>query len=284
MQYPEYVVPSSWDEAVQLLRNNKNAKLLAGGTDLLVALNEGKLSSNYLIDLRQSSSSYHDIVPHNGELQIGALTIVENIARSELVREKAPVLAQAAGLLGSWQIRNMATIGGNICNASPAADLAPALLVLEAMAEIQDKDGIRQVPLIDFFTGPGSTVLGKSGILRRVKIPFRPSGAHSQYLKLTIRKSMDLPLVGVAVLLQVDAGVCKDVRIALGAVAPTPMRARKAEATLLGKRLTEELIIKASEVAAGECSPLSDIRASADYRREMIKVYSHRALFFSSGL
>lgn len=274
----KYVAPSNWDEALELLQDHQGAKLLAGGTDLMVAINKGKESPDYLIDLKQLEMLNDDVILQNGGLQIEALATIDTIARSALVRDNASILAQAAGLLGSWQVRNIATLGGNLCNASPAADLAPALLVLEALAEIQEPDGTKCVPICDFFTGPGGTVLGEAGILRRVKIPPLPTGVFSYYSKFTIRKSMDLPLVGVAVLMQVNEGVCQKARVALGAVAPTPMRAYSTEAVLNGNKLTEELLNVAAETAANECSPLSDIRASADYRREMIKIYTRRTL------
>jgi carbon-monoxide dehydrogenase medium subunit len=190
-----------------------------------------------------------------------------------------PLLAQAAAKLGSVQVRHRATIGGNLCNASPSADTASALLALDAQVEIFGKAGTRVIDLDKFFLGPGATVLGDGELLTRLKIPLTRNRQGSVYYKLSTRKAMDLAFVGVAVLLELgrDDEISKT-RIALGAVAPTPIRVPSAEKLLEGIRLSPEAARKSAELAARFCEPISDHRASAEYRREMVRELSQQGL------
>lgn len=197
---------------------------------------------------------------------------------SPLIREKFNLLAQAAGKLGSLQIRQMATIAGNLCNAAPSAETATPLLVLGARAKIVGADGERTVPIEDFFTGVRRTVLKPDEILVELQVPDLPPHSGGVYLRQTVRKALDLAIVGVSTVVTMDGDVLNDVRIALAAIAPTPVRARGAEEILRGKKITGGLLQEAGQRAVGECTRADSIRASAEYRRTIIKVLVVRAI------
>ena len=211
-------------------------------------------------------------------LKIGALTTIRAIEKSDKLRQLYPVISQAAGLLGSVAIRNVATIGGNLCNAAPSADTAPPLIGLSAKARVAGPGGERLVSLEDFFTGPGETVLKDGELLLEIQVPVPPSDTRGVYLKHS-RSAVDLATVGVAVIITLESGgTCRDVKIVLGAVAPTPMRAKKAEEMLRGKKIEPALIEEVAQVTSGEAQPITDVRASAEYRKEMVKVFTRRAI------
>jgi aerobic carbon-monoxide dehydrogenase medium subunit len=261
-------------EAVELLNSYRaEAKVLAGGTDLLVEMKEGILAPRHVINLK-SIPSLNQIRLENQVLKIGALTTIHEIEAHPLLLEHAGILARAASLLGSLQIRNKGTIGGNLCHASPAADLAPPLLALEAKVEIVGNGGRRMEDLEEFFIGPGVTTLQPDEILTEIHFSLPSAGTRGVYLKFSPRKAMDLAVVGVAALLTAEEtlSLCTRARIAFGAVAPTPARAKRAERMLEGKRISRELLREVSAVAADESQPISDLRASAGYRREMVRV------------
>jgi len=195
-----------------------------------------------------------------------------------VIKEKFGVLARAASKLGTPQIRNRATLAGNLCNAAPSAELAPALIVLGARARIIGTAGERAVLIEDFFIGPGLTVLKPDEILAEIQVPNLLPRSGGVYVKHTIRKALDLAIVGVAVITTLDGEVLSNVKIALGAVASTPIRVKKAEEILAGKRLEDDLLEKAGLIAAEESSPISDVRSSADYRRKMVGVLVARAI------
>ncbi|MCL5962584.1 MAG: FAD binding domain-containing protein, partial [Chloroflexi bacterium] len=263
--------------ALEMLKNYDGARPLAGGTDLLVSIGNRKISPRYLVDLKRISELDY-IGPDDDELEIGALASLNSISSSKLVKQNAPVLADAAATVGSWQIRNWATLGGNLCNAAPSADTATALLVLNALAKFQNAEGHQVTPFSQFFTGPGATVMGQSGILTAVGLPSSSRQGKAVYMKYGLRKSMDIAVVGVAVWLKLEEKFCLEARVALGAVAPTPMRAPEAEAALQGKELSTEVIDRAALLASKECRPISDLRASADYRCELVRVLTKRGL------
>lgn len=273
----DYLEPETVEEASALLRERgEKAALLAGGTDLLVKLQEDKYQAEALISL--SGIPGLDVVRFDQRdcLALGAMVTLAQAASHPDIRGSFPLLADACLKIGSQQIRNMGTVGGNLCNASPAADLAPALLVLGAQAQVIGTGGRRLIPLDHFFLGPGKTALTDGEILERLLIPIGPPSGI--YLKHTIRKAMDLPIVGIAVLLKMEDSVCREARVALGAVAPTPLRAPSVERFLKGQRLTHELLEQAGHLALQAISPISDIRASAEYRREMVRVLTKRAI------
>jgi CO/xanthine dehydrogenase FAD-binding subunit len=220
------------------------------------------------------------IKENSGSLRIGALTTIREIETSALVREKLPVLWEAAHQFASLQVRNTATIGGNIGRASPSGETLAPLLVLDAKVKLAFADGEKTEPFNSFFQGPGKTSMGAKGLLTEIEIPYPAAGSKGVYLKHAVRGAMDIAMVGVAVLLTPDAGKnnVQDVRIGLGAVAPTPVRAPKSEALLRGKPLTAALAKEAAAMAASESSPISDQRSSAENRRWIVEALTRRGL------
>jgi len=276
----EYLRPGSVEEAITLLSQNAGqAKVFAGGTDLLPALRQREIKTpGYVIDLKAipglDKISYDDTTG----LKIGPLATIRAVGESPVVQKHFSALSQAALSMASPQVRNRGTIAGNICNAVPSADSAPALLALDASVSIRGPKGERTVPLNQFFTGPRNTVLAEDELLTGISIPRPDAASRGVYLKLSPRHSMDLAVVGVAAVGIISDGVCKDVKVALGAVAPTPLRAPVAEEMLRGKKITPELIDEASRNAINECSPIDDHRASQEYRCDMVYVMARRAL------
>jgi carbon-monoxide dehydrogenase medium subunit len=268
----EYIRVSELEEALRLLSRKEDVRVLAGGTDLVVDMKIGRYRPKTVIDI-SGIKSLRYIVDEGDKIRIGALTRMQDIVESPVIREKLPVLAEAVSMLGSWQIRNMATVGGNLCNASPAADSAPPLLVHEARIKLTSIEGTREIPITEFFVGPRKTVMYKTELLQEVVVPYDTDFAKSySYVKLGRRNSFTLSVVAVATVLKVRNGVFEDVRIALNAVAPTPVRARSVELFLKGREVKSEAIEKASELVLNDISPISDVRASAEYRKHVSKV------------
>jgi CO/xanthine dehydrogenase FAD-binding subunit len=275
----DYIVPKTLDEALKALNEHKgSAKLLAGGTDLVPQLKKRELKTpGYVIDLKGISGL--DGISYDAEgLQIGPLATISSIAQSPEVQERYPMLVQAALGMASPQVRNRGTFAGNICNAVPSADSAPSLLALNATIMIKSIRGERTISIDQFFTGPRKTMLAADEMLVGITVPKPLPASRGVYLKLSPRHSMDLAIVGVAAVGISENGVCKDIRIALGAVAPTPIRAPMAEAILQGKPITSVLINEAAKNAITQCSPIDDHRASQEYRCDMVYVLTKRAL------
>jgi carbon-monoxide dehydrogenase medium subunit len=277
----EYQIVSMAEEAFHLLEmHGKRACILAGGTDLLVKMHHKILNPEFLIDLKGISGLDGIRYEPATGLRLGALTSIHSLETSPVIKEKFGIISQAASSLGSYQIRCRATLGGNLCNASPAADMIPGLISLGAIAKISCRSGDRLLPLEDFFAGPGRTNLHPGEILIEVQVPNPPSPTGFHYTKHSIRKAMDLAVVGVAVALSPTPGTdrCSEARIGLGAVGPIPMRASRAEDYLRGQKLEEKIIAEAALLTSEEIQPISDIRASAEYRREMVRVLTRRTL------
>ncbi len=274
-----YLEPATIKEAVSLLsKYDGKARAIAGGTDLLVLIRGKTIKPEYVVDIGYIPGLDYINYDEKQGLSIGALATIRAIEKSDKLCRIYPVISQAAGLLGSVAIRNVATIGGNLCNAAPSADTAPPLIGLSARARIIGPGGERLVSLEDFFTGPGETVLKAGELLLEIQVPVPPPGTKGVYLKHG-RSAVDLATVGVAVVMALESGgVCRDVQIVLGAVAPTPMRAKKAEGVLRGKKVEPALVEEAAQVASGEAQPITDVRASAEYRKEMVKVFTRRAI------
>jgi carbon-monoxide dehydrogenase medium subunit len=273
----DYLAPTSLNEAVGLLKDNPGITPLAGGTDLLVQIRERHRPVLALLSLKRVREVHES--GNNGLLTIGSAVTVGQISRDSEIQRKFTALAVGAGLIGSVQIQNMATIGGNICNASPSADTAPPLLALDAQVVIISAQGERTLPLLDFFLGPGKTVLQPTDLLKAIQLPPVKPHSGSFYYRHTPRARMDIAVVGVAAMLTLDdSGKVSQARLVLGAVAPTPIRAYLAESELIGETPSEELFNHAARIASQEAAPIDDLRASADYRRHLIKVYTIRAL------
>ncbi|MBI3097258.1 MAG: xanthine dehydrogenase family protein subunit M [Planctomycetes bacterium] len=250
----DYVEPRSVDEAVALLsRGGERTRLLAGGTDLIPRLRRRQWRIDRLIGLRRIDG-LRDLTLEDGVLAIGAGVTLEELAASTTVSDVCPLLAEAARLMASPQVRALATIGGNLCHASPAADLAPPLLCLNATLRAIGPSGGRDIPIGEFFTGPGRSALRDGELLVQVRVP--AVEGRGVYLKFSPRRAMDLAVVGVACFR--SHGVAT---VAVGAAAPTPLR-----------------VPASPDEAAARCSPIDDLRASAEYRREMVRVLTRRAL------
>lgn len=275
----EYFAPKSVSEALSLLdRYGGEAKVIAGGTDVMVDV-KYKEEPGCLINIK-AISGLAGIEESNGGVRIGALTTIREIETSALIREKLPVLWEAAHQFASLQIRNTATIGGNICRASPSGETLAPLLVLDAKANLAFSEKETAQPFTGFFSGPGKTSLGVKGLLITIDVPYPAAGSRGVYLKHAVRGAMDIAMVGVAVLMTPDSGKnnIEDVRIGLGAVAPTPVRAPKAEALLRGKPLSASLLREAAALAASESSPITDQRSSAEYRRWIVEALTRKGL------
>lgn len=276
----EIYQPTSLQEASRLLKENgPGGRFLAGGTDLVIAMKEKGLVPKYVVDLKRIPGLTGIRENSDGSITIGALTTMREIEISPLIRRKFPFLAQSAAEVGSIQIRNRATVGGNMANATPSADVAPSLIALNATTTIVGVNGRRTIALEDFFRGPGQTNMTDDEILTEIMIPKTSPRLVGEYIKFSPREMMDLAYVGVAVACTLgEQERCQGVRIVLGAVAPTPVRARRAEAAVEGQALTEALAEKVGEIAAEESKPITDVRSSADYRRAMVAAMTKRAL------
>ncbi len=274
-----YLKPKSIQEALALLNEYKgSAKIYAGGTDIIPKLKRREIKTpRYLIDIK-GIQRLNYIKNEEDMLRIGALATIDAVEGSPVIRQDYNVLYQAARSMASVQIRNRGTIAGNICNAVPSADSAPALLVLDARVKLLSLQAKRVIGMEKLFAGPNRTNMTAKEMLEEIQIPRPDTHSKGIYIKLSPRHSMDLAVVGVAVLINYDGDSVQNIRIALGAVSPTPMRAKKAEAYLLGKKLDDSSIDSAAQIAAAEARPISDQRASAEYRRDMITVLTRRAI------
>jgi CO/xanthine dehydrogenase FAD-binding subunit len=275
-----YHAPRSLAEAVQILsREGEGGKVLAGGTDLLIQIKERGAVPRYVVSLRDVPEVRQVTYDATSGLRIGAGARLSEVAAHPVVQERYPILVQGASLVGSLQIQNLGTVVGNLCNAAPSADCAPPLVALGASVRIGGPGGERTVPLEEFFSGPGRTVLGPHELVVAVQVP--PPGARSggAYERFTPRQEMDIAVVGVGSVVSLGEGDrCQEVRICLGAVAPTPERARDAERLLEGQELTPELVAQAGTAAAAQARPISDQRGSATYRTRLVEVLTRRTL------
>lgn len=275
----DYFEPRSISEALSVLaQHGAEAKVIAGGTDVMVDI-KYKEEPGCLVNIKKIPG-LNSIQENGAGLRIGPLVTIHELETNKLVRDKLPVLWEACHQFASLQIRNTATIGGNICRASPSGETLAPLLVLDAKGKLAFSDGEKSEPLASFFQGPGKSSLGAKGVLTEIEVPYPPAGSKSVYLKHAVRGAMDIAMVGVAILVTPDAAKnsLQDVRIGLGAVAPKPIRASKAEALLRGKALTAALLKEAAAAAASESSPISDQRSSAEYRRWIVEALTRKGL------
>lgn len=275
-----YKAPVTLDELLSILSElGSRARVIAGGTDLVPAMRKRKLAPQVttLVSLKNLLLRY--IRPNGGGLGIGAATTHAEIASSALVVREAPLLAAGSGMVGSPQIRNVATVGGNICSAGPSADTAAPLMALDARLRVVSRRGERMVPIREFYRGPSRTCLEPDEALLEILVPELPPHSGTHYAKFSPRSFMDLAWVGVAVVVCLDPSLsrCDDVRIGLSAVAPSPMRATRSEAVLRGREITDDLVAEMAQIASEECDPNpSSRRVPAWYRREMVAVLTRR--------
>ena len=275
----EYAAPQNLQEAVALLSEaNGEARALAGGTDLIAQMKENRRSPSLVVDVKKIPEL--NVLSYTTGLRIGAAVSCTKIAGFEPATAHYPALAEACALVGSYQIQNRAALGGNFCNAAPSADAVPPALSYGATLVIEGPGGRRALPAEDFFVGPGQTVLEKGEVLVEIVLPPPPSHSGAAYLRFIPREEMDIAVAGVGsfVRLNPDDHTCEQARISLAAVAPTPVRAKEAEAFLAGRHLDDTTIAHAGELASQAASPISDVRGSAAYRIELIKVLTRRTL------
>jgi len=271
----DYYQPESLEEAFRLKKTIPDSVYISGGTELMVRINKKELHPRALISLR----SIPDLcgVENGKKIRIGAMTSISDIKKNSLLYEKYPVLFQAAKELGGVQIRNVATIGGNLCNGSPAADLAPPLLALEAKVRLQSDQKSRELPLENFFLGPGETSLSPGEILTDILLEPPEKNTKTIFLKKG-RTRMDLAVASVAVLIRTEGDRCLSARVAVGSAAPTPLRLFEVEALLEGATYSRELLTEAQQQASHSVSPITDVRSTADFRCHLVGVLVKRAL------
>ena len=281
----DYLEPHSLDEALEMLeKHGTRARLVAGSTDFLVRWRTGSWRPEIVVCMQHVPGL--DGIRFNDDdgLSIGAMATVQEIERSATVRTRYPALAAGATAFAGVQVRNLATVVGNVCNASPAGDTLPALLAYDAQCRVVSSGGERWLPLTDVFVGPGQTALAAGEIMTEIRLPTPAPNSGGLYIKHSPRGAMDISTVGAASVVSVGSdGACSSVRIALGAVAPTPMRAHGAEGRLLGQIPTEENISEAARLAGQASSPIADVRSGAEYRRQIAQVLTERTLRYAAA-
>jgi len=275
----EYHTPDTLSEACALLaRYARKACVLAGGTDLLVDLKSEMVAYEHIVSLKKVSELKKISFDRKSGLSIGALATHNDLAADRIILRNYPELSEAALTLASPQVRNKGTVGGNICSAVPSADMPPLLIAMNASVRLVGPRGGRTVLLKDFFTGPRKTVRRNGEILTHILVPPKPAGAGACYLKFALRDATALAVVGVAAAVLLKKGVCTGARIVLGAVAPTPLAAGKASAGLIGRKIDDTVADEAGRTARNECTPISDVRGSAEYRRSLVEILTKRAV------
>ncbi|MBI5501483.1 MAG: xanthine dehydrogenase family protein subunit M [Deltaproteobacteria bacterium] len=276
----EYLAATSVPEALRLLAKFRGrAVLLAGGTDVLVQMRTGKRVPEAVIDIKRVAALGGGVkVERGGRIAIGALTTLADIEHDAKLRRLVPLLPEAVATMASPQVRNRGTIGGNLCNAAPSADTAPPLLALDALVRLHTRKGVRTMPLAEFFTGPGRTALGTDAVLGAILVPKPPRGLRAAFRKHGVREAMECAVVSVAVAVAKERGTIRHARVVLGAVAPTPLRVPAAEALLVGHPGGPLDLLAAAGEAADAARPITDVRGSSDYRRDVVRTLVRRAL------
>lgn len=278
MQEFEYVRAEAIEDAVTALQRS-GARALAGGTDLIPQMREARRQVSRIVDLKHIAGLSAITPRPDGGVTIGATAQAAAIARSPAIAGNYPAIARSACLIGGVQIQNRASLGGNICNAAPSADAVPALIVHEARAVIAGRQDRREVPLADLLHGPGRTTLQEGELLIAIELPPPTPRSAATYLRFTPRREMDIAIAGSAAWIALDEqGVIAGARIVLASVAPTAIRAPSAENHLIGARPAPSLLAEAGRIAAQDARPISDTRASAEYRSKLVSVLTARAL------
>jgi aerobic carbon-monoxide dehydrogenase medium subunit len=275
----EYYEPTSIAEAIQMLEKFGTAgRVLAGGTDLVAGFLRGEQPADHIVSV--TSIDEMSFIHQNGDLHIGAATVFHYLDRSSVVRKKCLMLAEAAGVMGSRQIRNLATIGGNICNAVPSADSLAPLLAADAVVVTCSMKGGRRIPMTSFFKGPRQNVLEPDELVVELDLPSRPPFTGTVYKRFSPRRALDLAVVGIAVSLTLEPNteLIRDARVAMAAVTPVPVRVLEAEALLKGNPISAELLGEVAEIAVRLSTPRDSIRGSSDYKKEIIGVFVKRCL------
>lgn len=274
----ELALPSTVEECLAALNDGGEVKMVAGGTDLLPQMKNGLVKPARVVDLSGIDALKRLEVTSDGALHIGAAVSARVAELSPIVRDGFIGVAEGAGVIGSHQVRNLATVGGNVCNAAPSADVSPALVAMDAVVMIAGPDGQRLLPITDFFKGVRRTDLQPGELVVEFIVPSPGAGSGNTYLRHTPRRELDIAVVGVGTALTIQDGKCTKARIALGAVAPVIVRATEAEDSLVGQEITPELLDKAAALAVGTAKPISDQRGSAEYRLHLTRVLTRRTL------
>lgn len=274
----EYHRPADIKSACELLRKfGKDALIIAGGTDVIVDLKTGRYSASHLISL-DCVENIKGISEDTEQIQIGALTTITELLQSEVIKKSIPALSHAASLMASPQVRNIATVGGNIASAVPSADLPPVLIAADSTAIITDGNSERTVKISEFFLGPRQNCLKIGEVLTHIKVPKLTIDKKIAFQRFSLKEANALAVASVAVMLSFSNGIIGDAKIVLGAVAPTPLVAFKSSENLKGRKLDEKTIESTAKIAAHESKPISDIRGSAEYRRHLVEVLTRHAL------
>ncbi len=276
----KYLSPTSVEEAISFYgQHSETSKFVAGGTDVIVKVKDGWMEPDFLISLKKIKelSELHKNEATK-ELSIGALVTHATLEKSLMIQNRYPIIYDAVSNIGSLQVRNVGTIGGNLINAVPSADGAVPMIALDGVALLHGPDGERSVEVKDLFIKPYVTVLKPGEILKKITIPPQEANTGSAYIKFGRRAAMELPLIGIGMLLTLDTDLetCTKARIVLGVAAPTPMRAFEAEKTLVGQKINEEILVKAGQIAADESKVRDSVRGKAWHRKEMIRVHVRR--------
>ena len=275
----DYLAPTTVDEAVAaLVKGGKDTRVMAGGTDLMVKIRHRVLFPKQLISLKRIDGLDAITFDEKSGLTIGATALLADVASNPTIREHYPTVAEAAESTANVQVRNMGTVVGNLCNASPAADNAPTLIALNATVNITGPSGTRSMPLDEFFSGPGMTALEDGEIVTSVFVPTPPAGTGTAYISVSQRGQLDCSAIGLSAKVTMDGDRCTDARIVVAACAPIPLRTKDAEKMLIGQKLTDDVIRKAAQKASEETSPIDDVRATAAYRLKVTTVITIRAL------
>ena len=275
----DYFAPQTLEEALELLQKyGSRARVMAGGTDLMVKIRLKSTKPEAVISLKKIKGLGGIEVDSQKGLTLGATALLADVAAHPGINRYFPAIATAAGETANVQVRNMGTVVGNLCNASPSADNAPAMLVMEATVHIIGPKGKRDLPIGDFFKGPGITALTPDEIVTAVSVPHPPPNTRVVYHAFSARGKLNCSTVGISVLTSLEADILKIARIAIGACAPVPMRAPGAEAMLTGHKVNEKLLESAAGKASMETMPIDDVRASAAYRLKLVQVLTQRVL------
>ncbi len=275
----EYFRVESLDEAIFLMRKNGQTKILAGGTDLIPKMKRYEISPKTVIDIKRIPDLHKFKCNGDGSLSIGPLVTFSDILDDPVIKRSYFILYQSAKVLGTAQTRNRATIGGNICNGSPAGDSIPPLICLNAQLRLINQEGERWIPVEHFFEGPQKTCARSDELLSEIKIPPLRPNTFGVYLKLGARKALEIAIIsiGVSITFSKEVKIVDDIRISLGSVAPTPIRCRQAENILKGREITEGIIEKASLEVQKNINPISDLRGTSEYRYEMAYILTKKA-------
>ena len=277
--FKSYAKAGSVQEAIQLLEQNPDAHLIAGGTDMLVKLHKGKAQFDHLVDIHDIAELNYITQNDAGDIIIGPLACFTHVAESELIRKHIPVLAEAILTIGGPQVRNMATIGGNLCNGVPSADSATPLIALNAVVTIEGRNGSRQMPLESFFLGPSQVALKQHEILTAITVTRDNfTGYFGHFHKYAMRDAMDISTIGCSAVCRIKDSTLQDLRLAIGVAAPVPIRCNRTEDKVRGRKITRKLLDDIAKAVPADVRPRTSWRAAKEFRLQIITTLAHRVV------